>query len=297
MGNKILPFFGAACAIVTPFDCQGNVDYSALERIIEFQISRGSDGIVVLGTTGEASSLTAAERSEVISFTVSHVRHRVPVIVGVGTNVTSTTVNNCREACRLGADGLLVITPYYSKASAEGLYLHFKAAAESVDLPIILYTVPSRTGMGIPFEVYKRLAEVKNICAVKEASGNIGNVLDISENFGDSLFVYSGNDDLTLPIIACGGVGVISVASNIAPREMHELARAAVNGDFSVARKLQLKLNPLIRSLFSEVNPIPVKCACSLLGLCRETMRLPLCPLDEAKRDALENEMTKLDLF
>jgi len=297
MKEKILPFFGAASAVVTPFFCDGRIDYASFERIIEFGISGGIDALVFLGTTGEASSLTPSERSEIISFAVSKVRHRVPVIVGTGTNVTETTVKNCREACRLGADALLVVTPYYSKASADGLVEHFSAAASASDVPLILYTVPSRTGVNIPMDVYRRLAPIDNICAVKEASGSLAAITDICAEFGTSLAVYSGNDELALPTVAVGGMGVISVAANIVPRQMHELCRKALAGDLSGARKIQHRLNPLIHALFSEVNPIPVKCACDLMGLCGGTLRLPLCSLSREKRNLLEAEMEKLGLF
>lgn len=297
MKKKIPPFCGSAAALVTPFTCSGKVDFDALGRMIEFQISSGTDALVFLGTTGESPSVTESERSEIIAFAVNRVKKRVPVIVGTGTNVTETTQKNCREAAKLGADALLAVTPYYSKASAAGLTEHFMRAASSADVPLILYTVPSRTGVNIPMEVYEKLAEIDNITAVKEASGNIAAVSDLCRRFGDSLFVYSGNDELTLPVIAVGGLGVISAAANIAPRMMHDLCRHALDGEISKARKLQHRLDPLIAALFSEVNPIPVKCACDMMGLCGETMRLPLCPMGEEKRVLLENEMKKLGLF
>jgi len=297
VSKKKLPFYGSAPAVVTPFTCDGRIDYDVFERILEFVITEGSDAAVILGTTGEASSLSSDERLEIISFAKDIIKRRVPLIVGTGTNSTALTVQNCRDARRLGADAVLVVTPYYVKASPEGLCEHFKRAAEAAEVPLILYTVPSRTGVSIPMGVYEKLSRIENICAVKEASGNLAAVTDICSAFGDELAVYSGNDELTLPIIASGGAGVISVAANIVPGLMHELCRHALYGGYDTARKLQHRLNPLIHALFSEVNPIPVKCACDLLGLCGETMRLPLTPLCEEKRIILENELDKLALF
>lgn len=297
MGQKILPFRGAATALVTPFTCDGSIDYTAFRRLIDFQISSGIDALVVLGTTGESSTLSHDERLAVIDFAVKTVRRRVPVIAGTGTNNTAYSVSLSREASRLGADALLVVTPYYNKASPDGLTAHFSAVADASSVPIILYTVPGRTGVSVPMSVYRKLAEIDNIVAVKEASGNIAAVTDLCAELGEYLAVYSGNDELTLPTLAVGGSGVISVVSNIMPCEMHDLCRHFFDGELHAAGEIQLRLNRLIHALFSEVNPIPVKCACSLLGLCRETMRLPLCPMDEEKRLALENEMKKLGLF
>lgn len=297
MGQKILPFRGAATALVTPFSCDGSVDYTALRRLIDFQIDSGIDALVFLGTTGESSTLTHDERLAVIDFAVRTVHHRVPVIIGTGSNNTAYSVELSREACRLGADALLVVTPYYNKASADGLILHFSAIADASSVPVILYTVPGRTGVSIPLSVYKKLAEADNIVAVKEASGNLAALTDLCAELGEHLAVYSGNDELTLPTLAVGGSGVISVVSNILPREMHDLCSHFFDGELHAASAIQHRLNRLIHALFSEVNPIPMKCACSLLGLCRETMRLPLCPMDEDKRLVLENEMNTLGLF
>lgn len=297
VSNKKLPFLGSAPAVVTPFTCDGRIDWEAFERILEFVIAEGSDAAVVLGTTGEASSLTEEERLAVISSAKDIINRRIPLIVGTGTNSTASTVQNCRDARRLGADAVLTVTPYYTKASPAGLCEHFTRAAEAAEIPLILYTVPSRTGVNIPMSVYEKLAKNENICAVKEASGNLAAVTDLCGKFGDDLAVYSGNDELTLPVIAAGGKGVISVAANIVPRLMHDLCRHALNDGYDKARRIQHSLNPLIHALFSEVNPIPVKCACDLLGLCGETMRLPLTPLDEEKRQILEAELDKLALF
>ncbi|MBQ4354921.1 MAG: 4-hydroxy-tetrahydrodipicolinate synthase [Clostridia bacterium] len=297
MGQKILPFTGAAAALITPFTCDGAVDYPALERLIELQICEGIDALVVLGTTGEASTLTHEERLAVTAFTVRTVRGRLPVIVGTGSNNTAYSVELSREVCRLGADALLVVTPYYNKASPEGLKRHFTAIAEASSCPIILYNVPGRTGMSIPMQVYAQLAEVENIAAVKEASGSLASAADLCASFGDALYVYSGNDELTLPILSVGGKGVISAAANIVPREMHAICAHFFSNHIDTSRAVQHSLTGLIRALFSDVNPIPLKCACSLLGLCRETMRLPLCPMGEDKRHALEEEMKKIGLF
>lgn len=297
VSKKILPFYGSAPAVVTPFTCDGRIDYEAFERTLEFVITEGSDAAVLLGTTGEASSLTADERLEVISFAKDIIKRRIPLIVGTGTNSTASTVQNCRDARHLGADAVLVVTPYYVKASPEGLCEHFKRAADAAEVPLILYTVPSRTGLSIPMGIYEKLAKVENICGVKEASGNLAVVTDLCERFGDDLAVYSGNDELALSVISVGGKGVISVAANIVPGLVHDLCRHALNGSYDKARQIQHRLNPLIHALFSEVNPIPIKCACDMMGLCGETMRLPLTPLDEEKRQILEKELDKLALF
>lgn len=297
MGQKILPFRGAATALVTPFTCTGAIDFPSLGQMIEFQIKSQIDALVILGTTGESSTLTHDERLACIEFAVKTARGRVPIIAGVGTNDTGYSANLSREACRLGADALLAVTPYYNKTSPDGLIAHFSAIADAASVPIILYTVPSRTGMSIPLSVYRKLAEIENIAAVKEASGSISAVTDICAELGDSLAVYSGNDDMIVPVLSVGGAGVISVLSNIMPKEVSELCRSFENGDISAAKNEQLRLNSLIHALFSDVNPIPVKCACSMMGLCRETMRLPLVPLSEEKRLILEKEMINTGLI
>lgn len=298
MGEKLLPFEGVATALVTPFTDDGAIDYTALSQLIEFQISSGIDAIVILGTTGESSTLTHEERISFIEYSVKAIHGRVPLITGVGTNDTKYSAKLAHDACQCGADALLVVTPYYNKTSNEGLIAHFSKITEASSVPIILYTVPSRTGMSIPLSVYRKLAELDNIVAVKEASGNISAITDICAEFADEAFaVYSGNDEMIIPTLSVGGRGVISVLANIMPHETTELCRNFLGGNIHLARKQQLRLNTLIHALFSEVNPIPVKCACSMMGLCNDAMRLPLTQLCEEKRANLAREMTKLGLI
>lgn len=297
MGEKILPFRGAATALVTPFSCDGTIDFTSFSEMIEFQIKSHINALVILGTTGESSTLMHDERISCIEFAVKTVRGRVPVIAGVGSNDTNYSVELAIEACRLGADALLVVTPYYNRTSPDGLIAHFSKIADASTVPLILYNVPVRTGVSIPLSVYRKLAEIDNIVAVKEASGNISTVVDICAELGGSLAVYSGNDDMIVPTLSVGGEGVISVLANIMPRETANLCHSFFEGDISGAKCEQLRLNSLIHALFSDVNPIPVKCACSLMGLCRETMRLPLVPMLEEKRLILATEMSKLGLI
>ncbi len=297
MEHKILPFSGAATALVTPFCADGSVDFAALERLIEFQIENRTDALLFLGTTGEASTLSERERSSVISFAVEKVARRVPVIIGTGSNDTAHAVRLTQEACRLGADSVLVVTPYYNKCSEEGLFAHYAVVAEASTRPVILYTVPSRTGVHIPLPLYRRLAALENVVAVKEASGNLSSVCDVCAEIGEGLHVYSGNDELTLPVLSLGGKGVISVAGNLVPGAMHDLCRSFFDGDMGRARQIQHQLTPLIHGLFSEVNPIPVKAALSLMGLCGSTMRLPLSPLSEAKEASLKKTLSEYGLI
>lgn len=275
-------FEGAACAIVTPFK-DGKIDYDSLHRIIEFQIDGQTDAIVVCGTTGESATLSDAERRELIAFTVEKVAHRIPVIAGTGCNNISHAAELSKYAEECGADAVMTVTPYYNKASAAGLVKSFVKIADSVNIPVMLYNVPSRTGIDIPIEVYKVLSEHKNICAVKEASGNIVTAEKIIDACGGRLDVYSGNDDVTIPIMAIGGIGVVSVVSNVMPRDVHNMCKLMKKGKLAEAAALQRKLLPVCDVLFSEVNPIPVKTALSMLGLCTSEFRLPLCEMDEAK--------------
>ncbi len=297
MEHKTLPFSGSATALVTPFCRDGSVDFTALGKLIEFQIENGTDALLFLGTTGEASTLSDTERSSVISFAVEAVAHRVPVIIGTGSNDTAHAVRLTKEACRLGADSVLAVTPYYNKCSEDGLFAHYEALSEASSLPLILYTVPSRTGVSISLPLYRRLAALENVVAVKEASGKVASVCDICAELGEGLHVYSGNDELTLPILSVGGKGVISVVGNLVPGAMHELCQSFFAGDISRARQIQHRLMPLIRSLFSEVNPIPVKCALSLMKLCHRTLRLPLLPPGETKEADLQKTLSKYALI
>ena len=270
-------FTGSAVAIVTPFKESG-VDLDALGNLLDFQLENGTDAIVVCGTTGEASTMTYRERAEAIEFCVRHVGGRVPVIAGSGSNSTENAVTLSREAERCGAGGLLVVTPYYNKASQAGLLRHFQAVASSVSLPILLYSVPSRTGVSITPETYAALAKIPNIVGVKEASGNLGNIQRTLALCPEDFYIWSGNDDETVSICALGGKGVISVAANILPAEMHRLTQLCLQNDFAAAGKLQVRLKDFCDAMFCDVNPIPVKTALGLLGWRVGERRSPLCP-------------------
>ncbi|MBE6666745.1 MAG: 4-hydroxy-tetrahydrodipicolinate synthase [Ruminococcaceae bacterium] len=283
-------FTGAATAIITPFS-GGKIDYDSFGRIIEDQISGGIDAIVVAGTTGEAATLTHEEHCECMKYVVEKVEGRVPVIAGTGSNDTAYGIELSRYACEVGADALLLVTPYYNKASQKGLIKSFLETADKTDKPIILYNVPSRTGCNITLPVYRELAKHERIVAVKEASGNLSAVAELAAECGDSLDIYSGNDDQIVPIMSLGGKGVISVLSNILPKQTHDMAQFCLDGDYASARELQLKYLKLINSLFCEVNPIPVKTAAALLGWCSEEMRLPLCEMEEANKARLIADM------
>lgn len=294
MTNKNTIFKGVGTAIITPFK-NGKIDYSSLDGLIDFQIKSGVGAIILLGTTGEASTISERERGEIIAFAYEKIKKRVPLIVGCGTNNTEVSIRYCKNARELGADALLLVSPYYNKASTRGLIYHYEAIAKSVDLPIILYNVPSRTGVNIPVSVYRALFRTPNIVGIKEASGNISYLTEILDTCGDFFDIYSGNDDLTLPTLALGGKGVISVCSNIVPSKMALLCKSFFYGDLASARKIQLELNSLIKALFCEVNPIPIKYACSLLGFCQNELRLPLCPTE--KQDEIKIALEKYGLI
>ncbi len=285
-------FTGAAVAIITPFLDDLSVDYERFAQIIEEQISGGTDAIVVTGTTGEAATLSQKEHLDVIEFCVKQVAGRIPVIAGSGSNCTSEGIYMSTEAEKRGVDGLLLVTPYYNKCTQKGLYKHFKTIADSVKVPCILYNVPSRTGVNIaPETVVKLCTEVKNIVGVKEASGNISQIAKIMSLANGKVDLYSGNDDQIVPILSLGGLGVISVLSNVAPRQTHEICQSFFDGDVAKAREMQLKALPLCDALFCEVNPIPVKKAMALLGKCKEIYRAPLCEMEDAHAKLLEKEM------
>ncbi len=288
-------FKGAGVAIVTPMYDDGTVNFDKLAELIEFNISNGSDAIIVCGTTGEAKTLNDTEHKEVVKFTVNTVNKRIPVIAGTGSNDTSYSIQMSKYAQNVGVDALLLVTPYYNKTSQKGLYLHFKAIADSVDIPCILYNVPSRTGINIEIETYKKLATIKNIVAVKEASGNISQIAQIFEQC--DLDVYSGNDDQIVPIMSLGGIGVISVLSNVAPKQTHDICEYMLNGNYKKAAELQLAYLDLIGSLFCEVNPIPVKTALNLMGMDVGPLRLPLCEMSEVNRSRLEKSLKKVNLI
>lgn len=284
--NKKPIFIGAATALITPFS-GGEVDYASLERLIEFQIGEGIDALLINGTTGESATLSEQEKREMIAFTVRRVNKRVPVIAGTGSNSTKKAVRLSEFASDVGADAVLAVTPYYNKASADGLLAHYRAIAQSIDVPLIVYNVPSRTGVDIPLAVYEELACAEGIAAVKEASGSISAVSGIIERCAGELDVYSGNDDMILPSLSLGALGVISVLSNFMPRAVAELCRSFFDGRLKEARDMQLRMLPLIRALFCEVNPIPIKALMAHYGYCKEEYRLPLTPLDKKKRDIL----------
>lgn len=288
-------FKGAGVAIVTPMYDDGSVNFDKLKELIEFNISNGSDAIIVCGTTGEAKTLNDEEHKNVIKYTVCTVNKRVPVIAGTGSNDTNYSIQMSKYAQSVGADALLLVTPYYNKTSQKGLYLHFKAIADSVDIPCILYNVPSRTGINIEIDTYKKLSEVKNIVAVKEASGNISQIAQIFAEC--DLDVYSGNDDQIVPIMSLGGIGVISVLSNIAPKQTHDICEYMLSGEYEKAAKLQLDYLDIIGSLFCEVNPIPVKTALNMMGMEVGPLRLPLCEMNEANLIRLENSLKKVNLI
>lgn len=289
MSRKKCLFFGSGTAIVTPFS-QGEVDYEAFGELIDFQLSSGTDAIIVLGTTGEASTVYENERSEIISFAKKKINKKVPLIVGTGNPATSVAIRYSKNAQEMGADGCLVVTPYYNKATERGLYEHYEAIAKSVSIPIIMYNVPSRTGVNIPLSVYGKLKDVENIVGIKEASGNIGYVQELISLYGDYYDIYSGCDDLILPTLALGGKGVVSVVSNIVPSYVHQLCKEFETGNMEKSRELQLFLSPLIKEMFQEVNPIPIKTALYIMGMCKNEFRLPMCKSTREKqiREILE---------
>ena len=291
-------FTGAAVAIVTPFNEDITVNYEKLDKLIEYQIENGTDAIVICGTTCEASTLSHEEHIDVIKHCVKTVNKRVPVIAGTGSNSTDTAIYLSKEAEAAGADALLLVTPYYNKATQGGLYVHFKDTADAVNIPCILYNVPSRTGCNILPETAVKLArDVKNIVAIKEATGNISQIAKLIQLADGCIDVYSGNDDQIVPIMSLGGLGVISVLSNVAPKQTHDMCQACLDGDFKKAAKMQLEALPLIDSLFSEVNPIPVKKALNLMGFEAGPLRKPLTEMEEAHTIILEENMKEYGIY
>lgn len=285
-------FKGMATAMVTPMTQEG-VDYEALGRFIDFQLASGINALVAVGTTGESATLTPEERKKVISFTIDRVAGRVPVIAGTGTNNTLHAIDYSVSAAQAGADALLVVTPYYNKATQNGLIAHFTAIADKVDKPIILYNVPSRTGCNLLPATVEKLAEHPNVAAIKEASGNMSQVVELFARCGDKIDVYSGEDGLTVPMLAMGGMGTISVLSNVIPKGAVEMTDAFFAGDLRKAAALQCRYLDLINLLFCEVNPIPAKAAISAMGYGKEFIRLPLTPMEEDNRTKLLAEMRK----
>ena len=290
-------FKGAGVAIVTPMTETGEVNYPKLAELLDYQIENGTDAIIICGTTGESSTLTHEEHLEAIRFTVEHVAGRVPVVAGTGSNCTRTAVYLSQEAEKSGADGLLLVSPYYNKATQKGLAAHFKTIADSVKLPVILYNIQGRTGINIAPETLAWLAKnVENIVGVKEASNSITQVAKIAQLTDGALDIYSGNDDQIVPILSLGGVGVISVLSNIAPRETHDIVAKYLAGDVEGSRDLQLKALPLVEKLFCEVNPIPVKAALNMMGWEVGPVRMPLTVMEEEHQRQLKAEMDRFGI-
>ena len=283
-------FKGAGVASITPFTEDG-VNYDELGRIIEDQIANGTDAIVITGTTGESSTMSDEEHKEAIRYTVEKVNKRIPVIAGTGSNETSYAIQLSKYAEEVGADGLLLVTPYYNKATQKGLIAHYTAIADAVNIPIILYNVPSRTGVTIQIPTFVELAKHPNIVAVKEASGNLSAVAKIRHAVGDALDIYSGNDDQIVPILSLGGKGVISVLSNVAPKKTHDICQLYFDGKVEESAKLQIELIDLIDALFCEVNPIPVKVAMRMLGYEAGPLRLPLCEMEPAHEEQLRQSL------
>ena len=284
-------FKGSGVAIITPFIDGGAIDYPALERILNYQIDNGTDAVIICGTTGESSTLTDAEHRNAISFAVKTVAGRIPVIAGTGSNDTAYFLELSQYAAEAGADALLAVTPYYNKCSQAGLVKHFECVADRVDIPMILYNVPSRTGVNILPETCAELAKHPNIVAIKEASGNISQIMRTAYLCGDDLQIYSGNDDQIVPILSLGGIGVISVLANCLPRETHDICQYWFDGKLKESLALQMKFHPLIEALFCDVNPIPVKEAMKLLGWCDGSLRMPLTKISGKNEERLHVEL------
>lgn len=295
MKNTI--FTGAGIAIITPFNADGSINFDELGRMIDDQIENGTDAIIICGTTGESATMTDDEHLDSIKFAVKHVAGRVPVIAGTGSNDTRYAVELSKEAEAAGADALLVVTPYYNKTTQKGLIAHYTAIADAVNVPIILYNVPSRTGVNFDVATLKELSKHKNIAAIKEASGNISYVAKIAAACGDDLDIYSGNDDMVVPIMSLGGKGVISVASHVIPKQMHDMVKLCVENNFAEATKLQVEYLDLINDLFIEVNPIPVKEAMNMVGWNAGSCRLPLIDMTDDHKAKLRATLEKHGLI
>lgn len=290
-------FTGAGVAIITPMKANGDVNFEKLGEILEEQIAGGTDAVVICGTTGESSTLTHEEHLDAIKYTIDKVNKRIPVIAGTGSNCTATAIYLSQEAEKYGADGLLLVTPYYNKATQKGLIAHYTAIADSVKLPIILYNVASRTGCNLEAATVAYLAEhVENIVGIKEASGNIAQIADIAAMTKGKFDIYSGNDDQIVPILSLGGKGVISVLSNVAPKYTHDIVAKYMEGDVKGSCEMQLKAMPLVHALFSEVNPIPVKAAMNLMGKEVGPLRMPLTEMEEAHKEKLKQAMIDFGL-
>lgn len=284
-------FTGSGVALVTPFFDDRTVDFETLGKLVEFQIENGTDAIIACGTTGESATLNDKEHLSVVEYVIKKVNGRIPVIAGTGSNDTRHGVELCKEAASLGADALLTVTPYYNKTSQRGLIKHFEMMADASDCPMIVYNVPGRTGLNVLPETMLELSRHKNIVGIKEASGNLSQVAKLASLVGDSIDIYSGNDDQNVPILSLGGAGTISVLANVAPRKTHDMVASFIAGDVATARKLQLEAIELIDALFCETNPIPVKKACELMGLCSGNLRMPLYEISEKNAERLTNAM------
>lgn len=291
-------FEGAGVAIITPFNPDGSVNYDKFAEHIELQIKGGTDAIIVCGTTGEASTMTEEEHMDVIKFCVEKVNKRIPVIAGTGSNCTATAIKLSKEAEAVGADGLLLVTPYYNKCTQNGLKAHFKAIAEAVNIPIILYNIPGRTGVTIAADTVVELCKtVPNIVGVKDATGNIGMAAEVMAKADGCVDLYSGNDDQVVPLLALGGKGVISVLSNVAPKQTHDMVAKYLDGDVKEAMKIQLSAWSLIQALFCEVNPIPVKAAMNMMGLEAGPLRMPLTEMEDKNKERLLKELKAFGLM
>lgn len=289
-------FRGAGVAIATPFS-NGGINFGELGRLIDFQIDNGTDSIIITGTTGESATMSDEEHRAAIKFAVDHVRKRIPVIAGTGSNETAYAISLSKFAEEVGADGILCVTPYYNKCTQKGLVKHFEAIADSTNLPMIVYNVPSRTGVNISIDAYRELSKHPRINGTKEANGDLTSVLRTRYACGDDLNIYSGNDDQTLAILSLGGIGVISVLSNVMPKETHELCQKFFDGDLDGAQKLQIKLCDLIDALFCEVNPIPVKTSLRLMGFAMGELRMPLSEMEEKNLARLKTSLKNHNLI
>lgn len=291
-------FKGLGTAMITPFDADGAVDYSALEKIVDSQLKGNVDALFVCGTTGEPPTMNAAEREKVIKSVIDQVNGKIPVFVGTGSNDCAHAVELSKHAQEMGADGVLAVTPYYNKCTQDGLYLYYKAINDAIDIPIVAYNVPGRTGVNMKSETVERLTSLKNVKGVKEASGNIAQILETSRRIrGSQINLYSGDDCIAVPIMSVGGSGLISVASNAIPSIMSEMIHAWLDGDHAKALGMQMKYQPFFEAMFLEVNPIPIKTACALLDMCKPYMRLPLTTLTDGNREKLEKIMKDLAIL
>ena len=294
---KKIIFKGCGTAIITPFTKDNKVDFESFEKMLKFQLEEGADSIIVCGTTGEASTMSVEERKQTIEFAVKTINKKIPIIAGTGSNCTQSAIEMTQYCESIGVDGALIVTPYYNKTTQTGLIAHYSAIANSTKLPIILYNVPGRTGVNIAPKTCQELSQIENIVAIKEASGNLSQIAEIANLCGDSLSIYSGNDDQIIPILSVGGIGVISVLSNLMPKYTHNMIEEFFAGNIKQAAKMQVDAIPLIKALFCEVNPIPVKAACNLMNLGGGIPRLPLIEMSESNKELLKTEMQKMHLL